>query len=400
LLAVIGTAMVALAPARAGAAPAKPVIFGAIREGSTLLVGMHAHRAGFQWQRCSLIRRECRDIAGANRAAYTLAADDVGTHLRARARGTSRVSAITDVIRPGPPVNATRPHLRGTAATGRTLSATSGGWRGTATIAVTRFRWMRCDRSGSGCVAIPHATLSSYQVTGWDWGHRLRVVAYASNSFGTTQATSSPSATVDLSHGTADFKTALLTGPREYGIVSTPTRASVQSTSSDGNVREVFWPRSARVAADGESCATWSSQSSRLVQQGAALRIHAVSGGYRAITVTKNVWFGVNWIFNFHVFDTSRRTLYASFGHVDLSDAFKAGNKPRPLPWHLCARTRGSTVEFKVWRGGTAEPAYGVPGAGGSKRLPAGWSAPGTAGWYIGHVPALGGAVLDNLRIN
>jgi hypothetical protein len=397
-VAVSGIAVAMFASAGIGRAAARPSVSGALREGRTLEAAPRARGTTYQWQRCSLLRPTCTNITGATGSTYTLDASDVGTHLRVRVGGNA--SSVTEVIRPGPPVNSAPPRVHGAVGTGRTVGVTDGSWRGTGSITIATHQWMRCTRGGVACRAISGANQPTYQVTGWDYGHRLRVIVRARNAIGDAAALSGASGRVHVSDGTADFATALLTGGREYGIVSTASSASVRATTGDGNVREIFWPRSAAAAADAESCATWSRESSRQVQQGAALRIRAVSGGHRAITVTKNVFFGANWIFNFHGFDSSRRTPYTLFGQVNLSHAFAVGNAPRPLPWHLCARTRGSTVEFKVWRAGRPEPAYGTPGAGGSARLPSGWSTPGRAGWYVGHLPGHGEAVFEALRTN
>ena len=173
-------------------------------------------------------------------------------------------------------------------------------------------------------------------------------------------------------------------------------RASAAPTNTGGNYRTVFWPEGAPSATNSQSCATWTAQSETgHVQQGAALRIATDDAGVtRAITVTKNVWFGVTWTFNVHVWDTSKRPTGAQVGAVDLGAA--VGGKP--LPWHLCARTVGTAIEMKVWAGTEPEPSWGDSRHGSSVGLPAEWVYPGRAGWYIGHLPVGGFADFGNLR--
>ena len=51
-----------------------------------------------------------------------------------------------------------------------------------------------------------------------------------------------------------------------------------------------------------------------------------------------------------------------------------------------------------MWTASDAfEPAWGDPTHGGSVQLPAGWSAPGKAGWFIGHIQPNNTAVFTNL---
>jgi hypothetical protein len=189
-------------------------------------------------------------------------------------------------------------------------------------------------------------------------------------------------------HDTAPLVSAVLTGSDPFNMVSSPGQASFVSRVSDNNTREAFWPSDSPAVSDSETCAIWATETSSNVQQGAALRIRQVSGGYRLITVTKNTWLGAYWIFNFHVWDTSKNPPFILLGGIDLSGEFlQSGTTAWPPPWYLCARAYGSTLEFKAWRAGQAEPAYGDPHYGGAKSLPAGWNDPGATGWYIGHAP-------------
>ena len=158
-------------------------------------------------------------------------------------------------------------------------------------------------------------------------------------------------------------------------------------TNVDSNLREVFWDQTAPDVADGGACATWQSASTALLQQGIALRASSSATGTRAILVTKNVFLGAPWVFNINVWDTGTSGL-AVLENVDLHTVFSPVGQLEPLPWRMCARVRGDTVDFKVWPVSQPEPAWGDPHFGGSGRLPPGWLLPGKSGWYIGHLPA------------
>jgi len=188
-------------------------------------------------------------------------------------------------------------------------------------------------------------------------------------------------------------------GPTSYRFVSAPANTVAASVDSAGaNVREIFWPRDNPVLPDTESCAIWSGQTGDYVQQGAALRIRQDGSRVRAITVTKNVFLGATWIFNFHVWDTSQSPAYTPIGATNLEAALRHNGVVTPLPWHFCARVIGSKLEFRVWTSTDAfEPGWGDRNHGGSVQLPAGWDAPGKAGWFVGHIQPNNTAVFDNL---
>jgi hypothetical protein len=197
-------------------------------------------------------------------------------------------------------------------------------------------------------------------------------------------------------HDKAPLVSAVLTGTDPYDMASSPGKASFVSHVADQNTREVFWPSDSPAVSSSETCATWETGDN--VQQGAALRIRKVTGGYRLITVTKNIWLGAYWIFNFHVWDSSKSPAFTLLGGIDLSGEFlQSGTTAWPLPWYMCTRAYGSTLEFKAWRAGQTQPAYGDSHYGGAKTLPAGWNDPGATGWYIGHVPTNSGASFTDL---
>jgi len=93
------------------------------------------------------------------------------------------------------PSNTAPPTLSGTARIGETLTASQGTWNGTTPISYA-YQWQRCDKNGAGCNAITGATSTSYTLTSADQDNTLRVRVTASNSAGSSTATSVPSAIV------------------------------------------------------------------------------------------------------------------------------------------------------------------------------------------------------------
>jgi len=168
-------------------------------------------------------------------------------------------------------------------------------------------------------------------------------------------------------------------------------------TNASSNLRHLFWPAAAPSAADGQSCATWTEPTDPgNLQQGAALRVLTDADGnvLRAVTVTKNIFYGVWWVFNVAVWDTTLEEPRTGIAQVDMVTVVGG----QPYPWHLCARTVGAVLTMKVWAGDDPEPAWGDDSHGGSVTLPPEWVYPGKAGWYIGHLEPGGRASFTNLR--
>jgi hypothetical protein len=108
----------------------------------------------------------------------------------ALASGSADASAAAES-----PRNTSLPTIAGSAAVGKTLTATSGSWAGDAPITFT-YQWRRCDTAGASCADIVGATGTTRVVVTADAGSTLRVRVKASNSVGSAEASSSPTATV------------------------------------------------------------------------------------------------------------------------------------------------------------------------------------------------------------
>ena len=129
----------------------------------------------------------------------------------------------------------------------------------------------------------------------------------------------------------------------------TVTMAAPAINNSLSNLRKVFWPVGQSAAQDREVCATWLDQSDGIVQEGVSLRVTTSPGVTRALTVTKNVIFGVQSEFNVHEWDSSSSTPFTLLAQYDMSAVVTANGQYQPMPWRICARTVGASLTFKVW---------------------------------------------------
>jgi hypothetical protein len=86
-------------------------------------------------------------------------------------------------------VNAAVPVVAGEPVVGQVLSAGSGSWTGASPIAF-QYQWQDCDAAGAGCVVIAGARSATYQLSGSDVGHTVRVQVVATNQAGEAVALS------------------------------------------------------------------------------------------------------------------------------------------------------------------------------------------------------------------
>jgi hypothetical protein len=104
--------------------------------------------------------------------------------------------------------------------------------------------------------------------------------------------------------------------------------------------------------------------------------------------VTKNVFFGIWWTFNVHLWDSTSSHPFTLIGQFDESSILRSNIIQNSDPWHVCARADGSLFQFIVWSGTNPQPSWDDASAVQQVNLPAGWDYPGRAGWYIGHLNA------------
>lgn len=157
----------------------------------------------YHWQRCESSGEGCADIGGATSPEYKIEHIDVGHELRIRVAaqnvfGTvSEESSTTTVVIPSPPSIAVSPAISGTPEARRTVTSSSGTWKGTPPLTYS-YQWESCSGEGeeAGCIEIPGATGVSYTANEGDVGARLRVTVTASNVAGSSVDESSLSAPV------------------------------------------------------------------------------------------------------------------------------------------------------------------------------------------------------------
>jgi len=135
------------------------------------------------------------------------------SHL-ARSAGNTRLRALATVIVAGlvvvgvagavtsrsqtAPTSNSLPTISGNATVGSTVTANPGTWNGSTPFAF-QYQWQICDSGGNGCHDIAGATSQSYVIKSGDTGNTLRVHVIASNSDGSSSATSTASAKIAAS---------------------------------------------------------------------------------------------------------------------------------------------------------------------------------------------------------
>jgi hypothetical protein len=218
---------------------AQPTITGTPAQGQTLTAtaGTWSNDPtsfAYQWVRCpssggASDGSDCAAIGGATTTAYVVAAADVGSRLRVRvtasnadgpATAASNATELVTATQPGPP-NTQPPTISGQAVVGQTLTANQGSWTGTGLTFA--YQWTRCNPAGAQCADIAGATATSYTLVAADAGNTLRVEVTATNTSGSTTATSAQTAVVTAAAPPATGCPAG-TGPIDVDQVSPPAR--------------------------------------------------------------------------------------------------------------------------------------------------------------------------------
>lgn len=170
------------------------------------------------------------------------------------------------------PVNTALPSISDTTPhDGNALTGYRGSWTGLSPITFA-YQWSRCDVSGAACVDVAGATTSTYRVGPVDIGSTLALRITATNSLGTTVATSLPTAVVAA---TAPSNTSLptVTGTATSGVLLTGSPGTWTGTAPIS-----YAYRWKRCDTSGASCtsitgATSSTYTVDLADAGSTLRL-------------------------------------------------------------------------------------------------------------------------------
>ncbi len=129
------------------------------------------------------------------------------------------------------PVNTSRPTIKGVAREGSTLSGTPGTWKGSQPMQFSA-QWRRCDSSGANCGKISGAINPTYTPTMSDLGHRIRLTVTASNSQGSSAATSAATIVIQQAAANAPSNTSAPTigGRAQEGQTLTGNRGEWNGT--------------------------------------------------------------------------------------------------------------------------------------------------------------------------
>jgi hypothetical protein len=143
------------------------------------------------------------------------------------------VAGLSTAASTAGPTNQSPPTISGTAQEGQKLTSSTGTWKGSGKLSYD-YQWRRCDGNGGSCSNITGATDKTYTLKKVDVDNTLRVRVTATDSTGSTSATSVPTAVV----------TAAPAPP--------PTTSNGCPTSGSGtlDVKDVSLP--ARLSIDGQ----------------------------------------------------------------------------------------------------------------------------------------------------
>lgn len=219
---------------------AKPVLSGSAVVGQTLTttsgtwMGDPAPTFTYGWEWCDATGAQCTTIAGATSSTLTVDSTKLGDTIRSVVtadNGDSTVVAESEASAPvttsSGPRTSGQPAIVGTLRVGRTVTAQTGTWSGTAPIAFS-FAWQRCNAQGAVCSTIAGATRQTYVVAAADNGLRLRALITARNVDGTGTVLTTPTAPVGTTAATAPQPVAPQTGDRALlpdGRYSVPVTA-------------------------------------------------------------------------------------------------------------------------------------------------------------------------------
>jgi uncharacterized protein YukE len=179
---------------------ALPSISGLLQDGQLLSAvtgswsGSEPISYSYQWQTCNASGGACSDISGATGSTLKVLTGLIGSTLDVvvtatnAAGSTSATTPVTSLIAGLLPVNTALPSISGLLQDGQLLSAVTGSWSGSEPISYS-YQWQQCNAAGKACSNISGATGSTLSLVSGLIGSTLDVVVTATNSAGSTSAT-------------------------------------------------------------------------------------------------------------------------------------------------------------------------------------------------------------------
>jgi large repetitive protein len=218
-----------------------PSITGLLQDGQLLSVGPGNWSGtapisySYQWQLCGPLGDSCSNISEATESTLKLSPADIGHTLDVVVKATnvagssSVATPVTGLIEGLLPVNNVLPSVTGTLLEGKSLTASTGSWSGTAPITYS-YQWQLCSPLGEACKSISEATASVLSLVAPYVGDTVDVVVKASNVTGSTTATSPVSSPIV---GIAPVNTALpaISGLLEIGKVLSVSNGNWSGTA-------------------------------------------------------------------------------------------------------------------------------------------------------------------------
>lgn len=140
------------------------------------------------------------------------------------------------------PSNTAPPTITGTPTVGSTLTTDNGTWTGSPTSYA--YQWTRCNAAGGSCVNESNGTDKTYTLVPGDAHHTIRVKVTATNSDGSTTATSAQTAVVAPKAGTG-------TAPRN---TSAPTVSGTTTVGQELDANPGTWNGNPTFSYQWERC--------------------------------------------------------------------------------------------------------------------------------------------------
>ncbi len=184
-----------------------PSITGLLQDGSALtaVLGSWSGSGPLSfsqvWELCDSSGQNCKAIEGAVGSTLGLIAGEIGSTARLAVTATNSTGSTTAYSEPTSlikgllPSNTGLPTIVGSLIDGSALTGAVGGWSGSEPLSFSR-QWLLCDSSGGSCKEISGATSTTVGLLTSMIGSTMREVVTATDSSGSTSATSEPTSVI------------------------------------------------------------------------------------------------------------------------------------------------------------------------------------------------------------